>query len=36
MVNYYNLITEFTTITPKTILEIGSMDGNDANKLKGQ
>ena len=34
MVNYYNLITEFTTITPKTILEIGSMDGNDANKLK--
>jgi len=30
----YKTITELTSIIPKTILDLGSMDGNDANKLK--
>ena len=34
MEKYFNVIKEFTTIEPKTILEIGSMDGRDADKLK--
>jgi FkbM family methyltransferase len=34
MEKYFQLITDFTSINPRTILEIGSMDGNDANKLK--
>jgi FkbM family methyltransferase len=34
MEKYHQLICELTIINPKTILEIGSMDGNDANKLK--
>ena len=34
MVEYINSIKELTTIEPKTILEIGSRDGDDANILK--
>lgn len=34
MVNYSNLIRERTTIEPKTVLEIGSRDADDANTLK--
>lgn len=34
MVEYINLIKEVTTIDPKTILEIGSRDGDDANILR--
>jgi FkbM family methyltransferase len=34
MDKYYQLINDLTIIEPKTILEIGSMDGNDAFKLK--
>lgn len=34
MVNYSNLIKEQTKIEPKTILEIGSRDADDANILK--
>jgi FkbM family methyltransferase len=30
----FKLITEQTNIVPKTILDLGSMDGEDANKLK--
>lgn len=33
MKNYHNNIIEKTTISVKTILEIGSRDGNDANEL---
>ena len=33
MKNYYNNIIEKTIIHPKTILEIGSRDGNDASNL---
>jgi FkbM family methyltransferase len=33
MKNYYNNIIEKTKISVKTILEIGSRDGNDANEL---
>ena len=33
MKDYYNTIVEKTTISAKTILEIGSRDGNDAAKL---
>lgn len=33
MKTYHNNIIEKTTITVKTILEIGSRDGNDANQL---
>jgi FkbM family methyltransferase len=33
MKNYYNNIIEKTIICPKTILEIGSRDGNDASNL---
>ncbi len=33
MKTYHNNITEKTTISVKTILEIGSRDGNDANQL---
>lgn len=33
MKDYYNKITEKTTISAKTILEIGSRDGNDAAEL---
>jgi FkbM family methyltransferase len=34
MINYGKLILEKTNISPKTILEIGSRDGDDANILK--
>lgn len=34
MENYANLIKNLTTINPKTILEIGSLHGHDANTLK--
>ncbi len=34
MVNYINLIKEKTKIEPKTILEIGSRDADDANILR--
>lgn len=34
MVNYINLIKEKTNIVPKTILEIGSRDADDANILR--
>jgi FkbM family methyltransferase len=34
MRNYYKIIKEKTSIDPKTILEIGSRDGDDANILK--
>ena len=34
MDNYAKLIKELTTIIPKTILEIGSLHGHDANTLK--
>lgn len=33
MITYFQTITEKTTIEAKTILEIGSRDGNDAQKL---
>ena len=33
MKDYHNNIIEKTTISVKTILEIGSRDGNDANEL---
>ena len=35
MKEYYNSIVEKTTILPRTILEIGSRDGNDAVELMG-
>lgn len=35
MKDYYDNIVEKTTISPKTILEIGSRDGNDAAALMG-
>lgn len=34
MIEYINTITEKTTIQPKTVLEIGSRDGNDAERLR--
>jgi FkbM family methyltransferase len=34
MKNYADIIKNSTIITPKTILEIGSRDGDDANRLK--
>lgn len=34
MENYFRIIENNTNITPKYILEIGSRDGHDANKLK--
>ena len=34
MINYFNTIKKETNIIPKTILEIGSRDGDDANELK--
>ena len=34
MNNYKDIITTKTTIAPKTILEIGSRDGDDAEKLR--
>jgi len=34
MVNYINLVKEKTNIEPKTILEIGSRDADDANILR--
>jgi FkbM family methyltransferase len=34
MTEYFDLINKLTTINVETILEIGSRDGNDANKLK--
>jgi FkbM family methyltransferase len=36
MINYSNLIKTKTNILPKTILEIGSMHGHDANILKNE
>jgi hypothetical protein len=33
MKDYYDTIVGKTTISPKTILEIGSRDGNDADEL---
>ena len=36
MINYSNLIKTKTNISPKTILEIGSMHGHDANTLKNE
>lgn len=34
MVEYFKIIQEKTVITPKTILEIGSRDGDDSNQLQ--
>ena len=36
MINYSDLIKTKTNILPKTILEIGSMHGHDANTLKNE
>lgn len=36
MIEYKTVIIDKTTITPKTILEIGSRDGDDAEKLRSE